>query len=440
MASSLLLDSFGRRSAFVVSSILYLIGSLVQATANSYAMLALGMTFIGLASGYSLAIDPMYIAELSPVEIRGYYVTWPEVALSIGRVLGFVSGLLVNVTFSSISLRWRVLSLTLMASPLLLIIASITILPESPRWLAVNGRTQEAISILLDDVGISRAAAERLVDDVLKDQSLTKIKSSSSPGHDATVFASWTSLLRSPDPVIRHMLLVGIGASICPKLSAIDPVLFEFLFIVEGVGITSTWLSSLLLVGAGVIKLLASILSALVLDKVGRRPVLVGSAALSFVLLSAVAVTFGSASLSHGGFSTLVMVLICLYIFFYELGVGPGSWLIPSEVFYNKIRVPAMGMATVSNRIVFTILVGTAVSLETRFGWVGFFFCYSITSAISLAFLFVYLPETSGKRLEEMYDFFSGIVASKRIRPEISWDPEISAVGSVSPFPLISDK
>lgn len=437
MTSSLLLDSHGRRSAFAVSSVLYIIGSLVQAAATSYAMLTLGMAFNGLASGYSLANDPGYIAELSPVDIRGYYVTWPEVAVSLGGVLGFVSGLLVNVTFSSVSLRWRVMSLTLIASPVLLIFALMTILPESPRWLAVNGRTQEAVSVLLEDVGISKMAAESLVDEVLQDMSLKQTRKFSLSDQTVFGFASWTALLQSSDPVVRYVLLVGIGAAVCPKLSAIDPVLFEFLFVVEDIGITSTWLGSLLLVCAGTTKLFASILSALVLDKVGRRPIIVGSAALSFGLLCAVAVTFGSSSSSFrqtGGFSTLIVALICVFIFFYEIGVGPASWLIPSEVYYNKIRVPAMGMATVLNRLFFTILVGTAVSLRKRFGWFGFFFCYAVTSAISFAFFLVYLPETSGRRLEEMYDYCASIITSKNGKETTAGIPATSGASVLSPL------
>lgn len=388
-AASLLLDPFGRRAAFMVASALFITGAIIEACAQNFGMLMVGIAFVGCGCGYGLAIDPIYIAEFAETGSRGFYVTWSECAICAGQVLGFVVGLAVDTLVSSSSLSWRIMCLCGTASPIALLVAVALVLPESPRWLAVNGRAYEATEVLVEAVGISRTAADQLVDDVLNDHSLVEVEKT-----------SWTDLMFSPNPAVRLMTQVGVGVAMAQQLSGIDPILFEFTFIVSDLGISSTSMAYLLLVVLGLLKLGTALIAACFLDDIGRRPLLVGSAAVCTVCLVAAAFSVHAASV------LVVLLVIYAFIVAFEAGLGPGAWLVPSEVYYNKIRLPAMGMATTSNRIATTVLVCTAITVKNAFGWKGFFATYAVTCAASLAFLVAYLPETAGRSLEDMYDYF----------------------------------
>ena len=96
-----------------------------------------------------------------------------------------------------------------------------------------------------------------------------------------------------------------------------------------------------------------------------------------------------------------------------KLGLGPGCWLIPSEVFYNAIRMRAMTLATFANRVTTTGVVATAISIQDAWSWSGFFAWYGSTALVAAAFLFAYLPETKGRSLEAMYAHFEDITGSR---------------------------
>lgn len=408
-AASLTLDPFGRRIPFMISSVLFMLGYLLEASAQGKGMLLFGSALAGIASGYGLAIDPIFIAEMSPVSKRGYYVTWSEISICAGELVGFLVGLSIDAAFDSTSSKWRVMCLCGIVSPLVLLLLVIFVLPESPRWLAVNGRGPEAIGILVDSLELPRPAAEKLVEDVQHDHSLENVReptpSCSSQG------PLWSSMIFSENAAIRYVVLVGVGTAVCQQLSGIDPVLFEFVFILNDIGITSSSSAYALLVLVGVLKLAAAISASRLLDRAGRRPLIVSSAAVSAIILALLVATYALEDQIRAFQATVVFLLTAFAVAF-EIGLGPGCWLVPSEVFFNKIRLPAMGMATLSNRIVDSILISTATLVRQAVGWTGFFSWFAFTCLSAFLFLLVYLPETKGKSLEEMYDYVSTLVHS----------------------------
>jgi MFS family permease len=139
-------DKYGRRYSFVVAAVSFIVGLIIMALANSFEILMFGRVFVGLGVGFGLAIDPLYIAEISPAAHRGELVTWSEMALNVGLVLGFSAGLL----FYNLddSLEWRLMFLMGAILPVVMIILVRTVMPESPRWLVDKGREEEAKAIL----------------------------------------------------------------------------------------------------------------------------------------------------------------------------------------------------------------------------------------------------------------------------------------------------
>ena len=143
--SFLISDYLGRRRAFTVCASVYICGIFVQINASSFIVLLLGRVIVGLSVGLALSLDPMYIAEIAPAEYRGTFVTWSELALNIGIVLGLGA----DYMFASLSpsTGWRVMLSCGLPAPILLIFVSVAALPESPRWLISKGRTQEAKAV-----------------------------------------------------------------------------------------------------------------------------------------------------------------------------------------------------------------------------------------------------------------------------------------------------
>lgn len=139
-------DGFGRRYTFTVAAVGFILGILIMIVSNSYEILLFGRAFVGLGLGIGLAVDPMYIAEISPAQHRGKLVTYSEIALNLGIVFGFSTGLFLAPLEND--REWRVMFLLGAIMPVIMIILVFTVMPESPRWLVSNGRLDEANEIL----------------------------------------------------------------------------------------------------------------------------------------------------------------------------------------------------------------------------------------------------------------------------------------------------
>jgi MFS family permease len=146
MGAHWICDKYGRRSSFVVAAVSFIVGLIIMALAHSFEILMFGRIFVGLGVGFGLAIDPLYISEISPAAHRGELVTWSEMALNVGIVLGFSAGLI----FYNLedSLEWRLMFLMGAILPVVMIILVRTVMPESPCWLVDNGREEEAKAML----------------------------------------------------------------------------------------------------------------------------------------------------------------------------------------------------------------------------------------------------------------------------------------------------
>ena len=144
--SFLISDYFGRRRAFTCCASIFICGICMQINASGFIALLVGRMVVGLSVGLALSLDPMYIAEIAPAQYRGTFVTWSELALNIGIVLGLGADyLFANLSPST---SWRVMLSCGLPAPVLLIIFSLVAMPESPRWLVSKGRTQEAKEVL----------------------------------------------------------------------------------------------------------------------------------------------------------------------------------------------------------------------------------------------------------------------------------------------------
>jgi len=398
LSSHVINDKFGRRWSFRVSAMIFIFGTILQSAAYNYAMLMIGRAFVGLGVGFGLAVDPLYIAEISPPQYRGRLVNWSEFAINLGIVFGFASGLM----FASVdeNVAWRCMFSMGAILPCFVIYFATYIMPESPRWLVANDRNEEACEVLKKvypdghDVGVI----------------VTEIKDSIEKERIAEHAVGW-SIIMFPTPAFKRILMVGIGISVAQQAVGIDAIIYFLVFILKESGIQSRITQMWILLGLGLIKLGVIVIAGRLLDRTGRRP-------LVFISLLGMSVSFFIVAMSFiGNVASEVGAIIGLglYLAFFSIGMGPATWIIASEVFPTSIRAKAMSLATFSNRATATIFASSFLSVATAMTWSGFFIMMTVVCLVILSWMYIYLPETKGLSLEEMARYFAGITGDQSI-------------------------
>ena len=352
----------------------------------------------------ALALTPLIklfadISEVAPAKHRGELVTWSEIALNIGIVFGFVMSLLLAPMNDGT--EWRAMFLVGTILPMVMLYLVKAVMPESPRWLVANGQEAEAKQILRRIY-----PADFNVDPVVED-----IKEALSREAAAEKSVGWQTIL-APSPAIRRMLMVGAGMAIAQQAVGIDAIQNYLLDVIKDTGIDSHKKETYVLIFLGVIKLVFIIVGGKLFDTRGRKPLLLASLLGMAGSLLLVSISFFVNGGSSAGF---IVFGLALYLAFFSIGMGPGAWLIASEVFASSIRAKAMSVATFCNRATATLMSSTSLSVAKAIGWDGFFMLLVVVCLIVLVYLYFYLPETKGRSLEEMSVYFAEITNDRSI-------------------------
>lgn len=411
-------DTRGRKSTFVLAAVGIITGIFVTIVSPSYPVLMIGRLLVGMGVGIGFAVDPLYIAEITPPANRGELVTWSEIAVNVGIVCGFSTGLLLHGFQWEASTEWRVMLLLGCIMPLLMIVLVATgIVPESPRWLVANHRQEEARCIL-SQIYPPGYDITRIIQD---------IQGAIERDAAAEKAIGWAVLLR-PTPAFASMLWVGVGIAMAQQAVGIDAIQYYLLHIIEQTGVESPQEQSLILVYMGITKLVFVIIGGRCFDQRGRRPLLFLSLLGMYISLGIVALAKLSPSSSSSNNpqlqeSTQVVLSsthaqlfgMALYLASFSIGMGPGAWLIPSEIFSISIRAKAMSLATALNRAVATVLSCTFLSTIHFLGLGPFCCLLAIICVVVLVFLYIYLPETKGRSLEEMSLYFAQLTGDQSV-------------------------
>jgi sugar porter (SP) family MFS transporter len=347
-----------------------------------------------------LQIDPLYIAEVSPAAHRGELVTWSEAAINVGIVLGFLSGIIFYGLNDN--LEWRLMFAMGCILPICMIILSRTVMAESPRWLVSKGLDEEAKEVL------KKIYPEGFdVNPVAQD-----IKEALERERIAENAVGWNMIL-FPTPAIKRMLIVGIGTAVAQQAVGIDAIQYYLIDVLNESGIQAPKAQLGILMLLGVLKLLFVIIGSKLLDRRGRRSLLFVS--LLGMVGANILTSISFFGKNKGNNSTFAIVGLALYLSFFSLGMGPGAWLIPSEIFATSIRAKAMSMATFFNRITATLMSSTFLSTANVMGWGGFFIMLAAISLVVFIFIYFLLPETKGRSLEDMSVYFAEITGDTSI-------------------------
>src|SRR5271156_3982639 len=243
-------DHLGRRVTLILTSVIFVVGALICAFAGSFNVLLVGRVIVGIGIGLASTTVPVYISEVAPPKARGWQVSLFQLAITIGILVAYV----VDYAFApSGSWRWM---LGLAAVPGLLLGLGMLYLPESPRWLARHGHTEKALKILTRIRGNDVTAEFKEIQDSL---SVT-----GQQGH-------WTDLFR---PAVRPALLVGVGLAVFQQVTGINTVIYYAPTILQRAGISSASGAILATAGIGVVNVLMTLVSMWLVDRMGRRPLL----------------------------------------------------------------------------------------------------------------------------------------------------------------------
>ncbi len=369
-------DRLGRKKILFLAAAVFLLSAIAAAVPRNLVEFTAARFLGGLAIGVASVLSPLYIAEISPPHIRGRLVSLNQLAIVIGILCAFVvSWLLADLGASS--WRWMFASAAL---PSLLFLFALTAVPESPRWLVKAGRDDQALRTL-SKLGHPDHALRQLneIKETVAEQDLTLAE-----------------LLR---PMLRRPLLIALSLAVLSQVTGINTILYYgSLIFTEQVGQQSATSALLANVGIGVANLFGTVIALIIIDKHGRKPLLLissGGMGLSLAFL-------GFAFLFQPTASMLVLGLIVAYVVCFAVGLGPGTWVLMSELFPTRIRGRAMSIATISLWSACLLVSLTFLSLVNLLRASGAFWVYAAMCAFTFVFVWRVTPETKGKTLEEI--------------------------------------
>jgi MFS transporter, SP family, galactose:H+ symporter len=366
-------DRFGRRPVLLVNAIIFGVFAVATGLANGLGLFLAARFVVGLAIGVTSMITPLYIAELAPTSIRGALVTLNQLAI----VTGIVAAYYVDYLFSARS-NWRAMFISAVIPSVLLLIALI-FLPESPRWLATRGRFEDARRVL---------GRVEQADEV--ERNLAELRDVT--GADRLAFRDlFARRFRKP-------LIVGIGLAIFQQITGVNTIIYYTPTILQIAGYHSASTAILATVLVGGVNLVATVVSLSLLDRVGRRPLLlVGIAGMTFGLAH-LGYSFGVRHVS----ASAVLLAVIIYLASFAVSLGPIFWLLISEIYPTTVRGQAMSLATVTIWIADLLVSISFLSLVGALGARDSFWLYGVACVAAFFFSLRLVPETKDRTLEQI--------------------------------------
>jgi sugar porter (SP) family MFS transporter len=366
----------GRRNTTIAAGLVYIVGALGCAVAPTIELLVAARFVLGLAVGAASFVAPMYISELAPKELRGGFVTFNQLMITIGILAAYI----VNFLLKDVSNEWRWM-LGLGVLPGVALAVGMLRQPYSPRWLVEQGREDEArevLHVVRDDDGA--------IDDEMRE-----IRSA------AESEGTWRDVI---SPVARPMLVIGVALAVFQQVIGINTVIYYAPTILESTGVkTDAAITQAL--GVGITNVVATVIAVMLLDRVGRRPFLIFGTIGCVVSLGVLGLYFLSSSLQHSA-HWLALAALTTYIASFAVGLGPAFWLLIAEIFPLKYRGPAMAFCTMANWTANFAISFTFLTLIHGIGRPATFWLYAGVGILATWFFVTRVPETKNRSLEEI--------------------------------------
>ncbi len=449
-------DKWGRKRVLSIAAILYTLSAIFSAMAPSFVFLVIARMLGGFGVGASLIIAPMYIAEIAPPKIRGTMVSFNQLNIVVGISVAFFTNYLIlklgqsdaewtsTLKFDMYNWRWM---LGLEALPAIIYFVALFVVPRSPRWLIMKGKEEEALSVM------SKAVGEEIA---IKDLQSVKQSLKSDSNKEKV------RLKEIFNPALKTVLTIGVVLAALQQLTGINSVFFyaPMIFEQSGLGVDASFSQAIYV---GLINLAFTIVAILLIDRIGRKPLLIfgmtGIAISMFVLAygfnsatykitnetlpslstniqtedfqKIVNIEFNSVTEFKSALkeslgtsianqyeseimqkainlnTTLILIAILAFVASFAVSIGPVMWVLFSELFPNTVRAVAISFVGFINSVV-SFLVQLVFPWEIEnMGIAPAFLIYGLFAALGLIFIIFKVPETKGKSLEDLQMVFT---------------------------------
>jgi len=393
-------DLIGRRGVMMLAAVLFLFSALLAGAAGSSAIFIIARIIGGLGVGAASVISPVYISEVTPAAVRGRLSSVQQVMIISGLTGAFVAnfvlaryagGSTAQLWLDFPAWRWM---FWLQAIPAAIYFLALLVIPESPRYLVARGQEERAHAVLTRLFG-AEAASRKVVE----------IRNSLAADHHRPKLSD---LVDKASGKIRPIVWTGIGLAVFQQLVGINVVFYYGATLWEAVGFSEDYALQTNIL-SGVLSIGACLATIALVDRIGRKPLLlIGSAGMA-VTLATVAYAFSTAVTAPGGAVTLpgnngVIALVAanLYVIFFNMSWGPIMWVMLGEMFPNQIRGSGLAVSGfaqwIANALISVSFPALAVSPGLAITYTG----YAFFAAVSFFFVRALVHETKGRELEDL--------------------------------------
>jgi MFS transporter, SP family, galactose:H+ symporter len=370
-----LADALGRRRTLIADAVLFLAAIGLSVAAPSYAVLLAARGLVGLAVGIASSAVPLYLSELAPPHARGRLVTLNQLTITTGILVAYC----VCLAFAE-SESWRAM-FGMGAVPAAVLLAGMLRAPETPAWLEAHGEVDAAREVMLEVA--DEAEADRMLEDIrrsLREQAQIRFR----------------ELLKSN---AAPALMIGVVLAAAQQFAGINAIISYAPSIMEQTGLDASN-SILYSLAIAAVNVAATIVSLRLIDRTGRRPLLLGSLAGMLVSLTLLGVTF---EVPHGALTSwLSLACLVLYIAAFAVGIGPVFWVLVSEIFPSAARATGAAVSAAVNWLS-SFLVGLGfLPVAQQLGTGPTFWVFAGVCALALAFSSRFVVETKGRSFSEI--------------------------------------
>ncbi len=393
-----LADKTGRKPVMIVTAIIFALSAWGSGISTSATEFILFRLLGGLGIGAASVLAPAYIAEIAPAAIRGKLATLQQLAIVLGLFSAFLSNYLIasvaggaeGLLFLNIA-AWRWMFWVELI-PALLFFVGVMFIPESPRYLVAQGKLKQAQTIF------AKISSDNIEQQVLAVQH--SLHSAKKP--------SIADLFIAGQKKIHPIIWIGVALSVFQQFVGINVVFYYGAELWRAAGFDESQ-SLLINVITGTTNILSTFIAIALVDKIGRKPLLITGSIGMFISLAALTFIFGSADIDNSGqlaltnaMGTVALVMANLFVVFFGLSWGPIVWVLLGEMFNNRIRGVALAVAASAQWLANFAITMTFPVLLGSVGLAGAYGLYALSASISIFFVVKYIKETRGRALEAM--------------------------------------
>ena len=396
-------DRFGRKRIMMAAAILFLAGALVQGLSTVHALFVVARFFGGMAVGAASVLSPAYISEVAPARIRGRLASVQQIMIISGLTLAFAvnyflaaaGGNSLGQVAGQAAWRWMYLA---QAVPAVVFLVALQFIPESPRFLVSSGRHAEARTVLTRLFGADEAARK-----------VAEIGASFARDHHPRL-----ADVLAPGTVLRPVVWAGLLLAVFQQFVGINVIFYygETLWRLAGVSEQAALERNIV---SGLVSIAACVLAMALIDRIGRKPLLLAGSAGMTVTLGTMTWAFSKGMLdAHGALSLtqeygLVAVIAAnLYVVFFNVSWGPVMWVMLGEMFPNQLRGSALAVCGLAQWAANYAVVQSFPGMASGLGLTTTYALYTASALVSLFLVRAFMPETAGKELEEMEGWAGG--------------------------------